>query len=118
MVADVQWAKEALASFLEVAVDRFPEDAGAKRVFGSFVPRTRFAHLLSQLATEHLLAWDMDWVMNLAIRAGISRERLFGVGGSLPPMEASTRQYLMGVYEEEIEELESLLEMDLDYWRR
>ena len=117
MVTDIKKTKETLASFLDVAANRFPESAGTNRVFGSFVPKARFAHALSQQTVRRLTAWDMDWVVNLVNQVGLNRRRLFGVSGSLPPMEEDTRQYLSEVYEKEIEKLESLLQIDLDCWR-
>ena len=117
MIADVRQAKETLASFLDVSADRFPEWAGTKQVFSSYVPKVASAYALSEHVVYRLIEWDMDWVVNLANRIGINRKRLFGVGGSLPPMEEGTRQYLSKIYEKEIEKLELLLQIDLDCWR-
>jgi hypothetical protein len=115
--ADIPKTKETLARFLGVEAARFPLDAGAKRVNRSYMPRARLAYALARkVAWYHLrYRWNLDWVVNWGQRLGI--ERLFGEAGPPPPMEEETRGYLTELYQEEIRELESLLQIDLEYWK-
>jgi hypothetical protein len=115
--ADIPETKDTLARCLGVAAERFPPDAGTERINRSYVPRIPFAYALAnRIAWDYLrYRWDLDWVVNWGKRLGI--ERLFGEAGPLPSMEEETRKYLEQVYEEEIKELESLLQVDLDCWR-
>jgi hypothetical protein len=114
---DIPETKETLARFLGVAAERFPLDAGAKRVNRSYVPRARFAYALARKVAWYYLRykWDLDWVVNWGQRLGI--EHLFGEAGPPPPMKEETRRYLTEVYEDEIRELESLLQIDLECWK-
>lgn len=117
-VADAPGTKKTLACFLGVAVDRFPLAVGANRVNRSYIPKARLAYALSRYVVRNLQKWDLDWVINLANRLGIDRERLFGVAGPLPPMKEETRQYLSELYVDEVRELELLLQIDLECWRK
>lgn len=114
---NVPETKDTLARFLGVAAERFPLNAGARRVNRSYVPRARFAYALARKLAWHLLRhrWGLDWVVNWGQRLGI--ERLFGEAGSPPPMTEETRRYLTEIYEAEIRELESLLRIDLACWK-
>lgn len=108
--------KGSLAHFLGIAAERFPPDAGTRRINRSYLPRARLAYsLANKVAWDYLrYRWDFDWVVNLGKRLGI--ERLFGEAGPLPPMKEETRQYLGEIYKEEIMYLESLLQTDLNIW--
>jgi hypothetical protein len=117
-VADVPSTKETLACFVGIALDRFPLTVGTNRVNRSYIPRSRLAYALSTYAVCNLQKWDLDWVINMANRLGIDRERLFGTAGPLPPMKEETRQYLGELYVDEVRELESLLQIDLECWRK
>jgi hypothetical protein len=114
---DVPKTKETLARFLGVAAERFPLDAGTKRVNRSYLPRARFAYALARkVAWDYLRhKWNLDWVVNWGKQLGI--ERLFGEAGPLPSMKGETRRYLKEIYQEEIRELESLLQIDLECWK-
>lgn len=116
-MADVPRAKEVLAEFLGIPAERFPETAGTSRVNKSYVPKARLGYDFSEKVAGRLLAWDMDWVVNAANRVGINRKRLFGQAAPLPSMKAETRRFLNEVYRKEIEELESLVPIDVDCWK-
>jgi hypothetical protein len=114
-VTEMPQARETLARFLEVEVDRFPPTAGARRANRAFIPRARFAYALAVKVGHKLWDWNLEGIVSSAKRLGI--ERLFGDAGSLPPMKLETREYLREVYEPEIRDLEALLQIDLAYWR-
>jgi hypothetical protein len=116
-VSDVTRAKYILSDFLGISAERFPEEAGNIMVNRSYVPKARAAFRISEKVVDRLIAWDMDWVVNVANRVGINRKWLFGQAGSLPPMKEETRQRLKGIYKEEIRELESLFLIDLTCWK-
>ena len=62
---------------------------------------------------RRLRDWDLDQVTSWIARIG----ELFGEAGPLPPMTEETRQHLRDIYEDEIRELESLLQIDLERWK-
>lgn len=115
-VADVSETKDALARFLGIDADRFPPTIGTKRVNKSYIPKARALYAIAKETARKLHRWDLDWVVNLAKRFGV--KQLFGEKGSLPPMKEETRIHLEKVYEDEIRELELLLQINLDCWRR
>jgi hypothetical protein len=117
VVNDIYKTKKTLACFLGVTVERFPEDAGIKRVNRSYLPRVPFAYSLARKVAWDFLRhkWELDWIVNWGKRLGI--ERLFGEAGSLPPMSEESRKYLIELYQDEIGKLESLLQLDLECWR-
>jgi len=109
--------KQTLARFLGVATERFPLNAGTKRVNRSFIPRVPIVYALTRKVAWHYLRhkWNLDGVVNWGKRLGI--EHLFGDSGSFPPIRKETRQYLCALYDDEIENLETLLDVSLDCWR-
>jgi hypothetical protein len=114
-VADVPNAKESLARFLEVELDGFPSKAGYERVNRSYAPKFHLAYGFSSRLALTLREWDLDWIVNFAIRFNI--KRVFGEAGPPPPMREESRQYLRSIYEKEIKELELLLDIDLECWK-
>ena len=114
---DVSQTRETLAHFLGVAGDEFPRDAGTRKVHQTYVPtRARSIYDMSGAIARRLRDWDQDWVRRLARRLRV--RRLFGESASLPPMAEETRQYLIGLYADQIDEFESILQIDLEDWRQ
>jgi hypothetical protein len=115
-VAEVAQTKEALARFLCIAADRFPENTGTEVVHRSYLPkRGRAVYAFLTAIARKLQEQDMDWAVGWARRVRI--RRLFGEGRSLPPMKEETRRHLKSIYEKQITELESLLQIDLSCWQ-
>lgn len=113
-VADVPKIKETLARFLGIGVERFPSAAGTERVNRSYIPKPRPApHALVKFVHGKLVDWDLDELAGLITRIG----ELFGEAGPLPPMKEETRQHLRETYADEVRELESLLQVDLECWK-
>lgn len=115
--ADIPQTRATLARFLGIAAERFPQDAGVRRVNRSYMPRIPFAYALARRVAWHKLRyrWDLDWVVNWGKRLGI--ERLFGEAGPPPPMRAETRKMLHETYQDEIRDLASMLQTDLPDWK-
>ncbi len=112
-VTDVPKTKETLARFLGVAVERFPPAAGTRKVNRSYIPKPRPApHALVKFVYGKFYDWDLEPLASLITRVG----ELFGEAGSLPLMKEETRQHLKEIYEDEIRELASLLQIDLECW--
>lgn len=114
-VTDVSGTKDALACFLEIASERFSAMVGATRVNASFVPKARLASALYTKAFYKLRQWNLDWISKLMRKLGV--ERLLSQGGQLPPMREETWLHLAEIYAGEIEEFESLLQVDLACWK-
>jgi hypothetical protein len=115
-VVEVPQTKEALARFLGIAADRFPLNTGTEVVHGSYVPQRGPSVYASLTAiARKLQEQDMDWAVSWARKVRI--RRLFGEGSSLPPMKEETRHYLKSIYENQITELETLLQLDLSCWQ-
>jgi hypothetical protein len=116
IMVDIAGTKEILASFLDVSPDRFLLHSGTKQINRSYVPKARSAYALAaKIAWRLRYRWGLDGVVNFAKRCGV--EHVFGERGSLPPLKRETRHYLQNVFEGEIRELESLLQIDLACWR-
>jgi len=113
-VTDVPKTKETLARFLGIAEERFAPTTGTKRVNRSYIPKPRpVPHALTNYVYWKLFDWDLERVGSLIARIG----ELFGEASPLPPMKEETRQHLREIYEDEIRELESLLQIDLECWK-
>src|SRR5262245_35892061 len=113
-VADLSQAKQALGQFFEINVERFPAAAGTAKINPSFVPRFR---PVSWLSIKLLFA-----LRRLGIYHGLSLkfmiDRMMGEGKTnLPPMREETRERLKQLYAPDIEELSSMLQMDLTCWQ-
>ncbi|MBN1580633.1 MAG: sulfotransferase domain-containing protein [Anaerolineae bacterium] len=114
--ANVSETKQSLAQFLNVSVDRFPQMAGAKKVNKGHIPRFPSVYTGAVYGARRLRDLNLDWLVRLVKRIGF--QRIFdNSASSLPPMEKETRQYLVGVYKDEMKELERLLQQNLaSYW--
>ena len=112
-VSDVSNTKNTLANFLDISANLFPEDAGTKRVNSSYTTRAPAVYALMVQTSVKLRRWDK--VTDLARRMGV--KRMFRSSKSLPPMKPETRQYLENYYADEINHLETVLDVSLDCWR-
>jgi len=114
--ADILETKKNLANFLDVSAEQFPPDSGTRRVNRSYITRLPFFYALAyKVAWELRYKWNLDGIVNMGKRLGI--ESLFGEGESFPPIRGETRRRLNALYKDEIEKLESLLELNLDCWK-
>lgn len=113
-VKDVGNTKQKLADFLEIAVDRFPADAGRQKVHSSSVPR--FQALYGLVAKGRLLRrWHLEPVVDFVTRSRVMR--ILAKGKSLPPLDRELKQHLSQPYREEFSELEQCMQVDLSRWR-
>lgn len=113
-VKDVHNTKRRLADFLEIAVDRFPADAGASKVNPSSVPRFQFLYGL--VAKGRVLRkWHLEPIVDLVMRSNVPR--LLAKGKSLPRLDRQVKQRLNELYLDEFSELEECMQIDLSSWR-
>jgi hypothetical protein len=113
-VRDVGNTKQQLADFLEIAVDRFPADAGREKVHSSSVPR--FQTLYGLVARGRLLRkWHLEPVVDFVTRTRIMR--ILARGKSLPPLDRELKKRLSQSYHDEFSELEQCMQIDLSRWR-
>jgi len=115
-VRDISKTKEILSRFLGLDGDAFPLNAGIQKVNKSYLPKARFAYGLAGKVARKLREWDLNHIIYFIKKMGIN-ERLFGESSLLPPMNKETNRYLRDLYENEVIELESLLQLDLECWK-
>ena len=108
---------ERLAEFLDLS-HAWPDPAALmrERINASEVPRFGVAFKRAQRVGQVFTRHDLDWVVRLARRTGLPE--LLGRGSPAPSLSPSTRAWLQDYYREEIFRLESLLQRDLEIWRR
>lgn len=115
-VTEVQETKHKLSHCLGVSVNKFPIDVGTERVNKSFIPRFRSIYALATSVARELRSHDLDWIIAWAKKSGV--KRIFASQGARPPaMGEKARKYLGDVYKDEIDNLESLLQIDLECWK-
>jgi hypothetical protein len=114
-VSDVVETKRSVARFLGVSSDRFPLQAGKEPINRSLVPKapTLYGWLASM--NWYLRRRNLDWLIRLLMRLPI--KSLLVRNSRLPPMAQATRDYLQELYEDDLRQLESLLNVDLQAWR-
>jgi hypothetical protein len=116
-VSDIRRTKNVLARFLSIPADRFPQSAGTTKVNKGRLPRFPAVYTRAVYGARRLRDLNLDWPVSLAKRIGIPR--LFDSNAfSVPPMDEEDRKQLMGIYEDEIRELECLLQVSLACWRK
>jgi hypothetical protein len=114
-VKHVTETKQTLASFLGIAADRFPADAGSSRVNPSSIPRFQFLYGLVAKTGRQFRRWNLepvvDWVMRTRIPGVLAK------GDALPPLDRGLRQSLSQRYQDEFDALEQCMQIDLSCWR-
>lgn len=123
LFSEVDATQNALANFLGVDGELFPNELGTQKRNATFVPRFQRAFALAQSVIRTMKQWEMGRVLDLMQRTGAGPflKRLFGrreKGEALPDMKADTRARLTQHYAPEIEELEALTGMDFSIWKR
>ena len=115
-----------LAEFLSVDADQFDLDNGGGRktllsgpnwsaVNKSSVPRFPRTYRFGRMLARNLRKHDQDWIVNAAMHLGL--RHFFREGTPFPPVDAAVHRDLMQRYADDIHELESLLDVDLGFWR-
>lgn len=113
--ADTAKAREQVADFLGVAVERFPETASDRKVNASTVPTFGGASGLAVTLGRRLRRWKLESVVDLGRRLGI--QRAISRGSALAPLGDDVRRELGGRFAHEFDELERCLGIDLSRWR-
>lgn len=117
-VQDVEATKRRIGHFLDIPPEGFPTDAGRTPANGSYVPHrprlNKFAYRLSAC----LRRLDLDRVIEFAKAAGASRVLQGRRAHAIGLMPEETRDELARLYQDDIDELEELLGVNLDCWRR
>jgi hypothetical protein len=110
-------ARNEIAQFLELDAGKFPADAGSRVVNKGFIPRYRSVYSIFAKTAEAARDHNIHWPRNLALKLGV--KRIISAKGEYQPMKMrpETRQYLLGIFDQEISELETLLQSDLSRWR-
>jgi hypothetical protein len=114
-VEDITNTKAALAGFLGIAADRFPADAGSKRVNPSTVPRLQGLYGLVAMTGRQVRRWNLEPVVDFVMRTRIPG--FLAKGDQLPPLDKSLRRRLSQRYQDEFGALERCMQVDLSCWR-
>ena len=113
---DVFKTKTTIASFLDIAVDKFPSSAGRGKVNPSSVPTFQFLYGFVAMTGRQLRKWHLEPVVDFVMRTSI--QRILAKGKSLPPLDEEFKQQLSQSYQDEFDELEQCLQIDLSCWRK
>ena len=81
----------------------------------SYVPKARALYSIAFRISRYCRQHDLDWVVNVAKRAGI--KQAFGSRGAISPMSERTRGVLTTQFAPDIERLELRLGISLAVWR-
>lgn len=113
--ADVVGAKETIAYFLSIDVDRFPSAAVRGKVNPSTVPTFRLLYGSATKLAQLLKKRNLHSVVDLGKRLGIPQ--VLAKGDLLPPLDEELKQRLTEPYQDEFDELERRMQIDLASWR-
>lgn len=113
-VEHVEETKERVARFLDIVPERFPLQAGQRRVGGSYVPKARRAFALAKRAARWMQANDLDWPVNIGKR---SVKGFLGARERRPAFADETRSQLLVRYQDDIDLLAKQFDLDLSAWR-
>jgi hypothetical protein len=118
-ISDIPATRRRLADFLGLDPDRFPPNAGERRVNERFVPRWPGLYARLIRLGAYLQRHDVDWAVRIARRMGLVHAVGRGTRSNVrsPNMNEETRQRLLATYASEVDDLEQLLQQDLSVWR-
>ncbi len=115
VVVNIPLARQTLADFLEIDVDKFPPSAGSKKVNSSTISTYRSLYGFTTRVAQRLKKWQLHAIVDLGKRIGIPQ--VLAKGKPLPPLDRESRQRLSRLYQDEFHELEHCLQIDLSCWR-
>ena len=115
-LSDPAGTKRVLADFLEVPETGFEGVSAAEAVNSSYVPRAPGLYGVVFRIAKMCREYDLDWIVNAAKRLGL--REAFGTADKLGQMRPETRARLEAHFQGEIAELESVLGVSLDVWRK
>lgn len=112
---EVAKTREQVADFLEIDAEKFPAEAGGRKVNASTVPTHQSLYGFIVKTGRRLRRQNLeplvDFVMRLGIQKSLSR------GKSLQPLDEALRRDLSRSYAAEFDELERTMQIDLSAWR-
>ena len=117
-VSDVEGTRQRIADFFDLDVSLFPDASGKEKVNSTYVPRNKALSLVATKVRYALRRTDMDGVITLAKKMGVEKVLKKGAKDSLPPVDSDLRKRLLDVFLSDIEELESMLDLDLSVWKQ
>ena len=106
-------ALQTLATFLDVSADGFPETVG--RVNASTVPDHPKLANAAVGAGRKLRRWHLEPLVDVGRRLGM--RQIWSKGRPIPKLDAEQRRELTGLFDRDLEGLESRLALDLSHWR-
>lgn len=117
-VSDVLGTQAKLAQFFDLDVSLFPEESGQSKVNSTYVPRNQFLSLVATKVRYALRRNDLDGVITWAKKMGVEKMLKKGAKDSLPPIDPEIRKRLLDRFITDIEDLESMLGLDLTVWKQ
>jgi hypothetical protein len=112
-IQDPELVHREIGDFLGVSPDLFSVPEHKQN--SSYIPRFPRLRASVRRIAVFLRQHGIDRVVEWAKEVGV--DRMLGNAGSLPPMKDGDRRYLADRYAQEIEEVESLLNWDLEIWK-
>lgn len=113
--SDVAKTRQQVADFLGIDAEKFPAEAGQRKVNASTIPTHQslygFIVKTGRRLRKQKLEPLVDFVMRLGIQKSLSK------GKALQPLDEGLRQDLSRSYAAEFDELERTMQIDLSAWR-
>ena len=114
-VSDVTGTKNKLAKFLEISVEKFPSQAGSKKVNPSTIPTHQFLYGAVAKTGRQFRRWSLEPIVDFVMRTSL--QRYLGKGDSLPPIDENFKSELSQLFLDDFDEIERYLQIDISRWR-
>jgi len=115
-VSEPARARQKIAAFLGVQESKFPTEAGTQKENERWIPVFGNLYAWATNVADRLRRRDLDWIVNLAERAGA--KKIFGKRTVRDEgMGAAVRADLNTRLLDQVDELEKIIERDLSAWR-
>lgn len=117
-VIDLEKTRREIAIFLNVEFSKFPQTSGNTKVNKSYIPKYKWLNYLAAEVNRYLVKKDLDWVINMADNMGLRKLLALGGKTTIPSLSNETKLRLYDTFSRDIEDLEKLLKINLDIWRK
>jgi hypothetical protein len=112
---NVSETKKTLASFLDIAAEKFPSSFTSEKVNSSSVPTFQSLYGFIVKRGRRLRRHNLEPVVDFVKRLGI--DRILAKGKSLPPLNEELKKHISQLYQDEFDELEQCMQIDLSCWK-
>ena len=113
--ADTAKTRQTVADFLEIDANKFPAEAGQKKVNASTVPDHQSLYGFIVKTGRRLRRQNLEPLVDFVMRLGIQKS--LSKGKTMEPLDEGLKRDLSRSYAAEFDELERMMKIDLSAWR-